>query len=116
MPKISHDTFISTSDLNTALQSANPPTVFDVRKKPAFDESSETVPSAKWQVHDEVETWAANFSPDHTIVVYCVHGHEVSQNAARTLREMGFEAFYLEGGIDGWKKEGLPLTTGHHRG
>jgi hypothetical protein len=44
--------------------------------------------------------------------VYCVHGHEVSQNAAKALRESGLSAQYLEGGIeDGWKASGGPLDA-----
>src|SRR5205814_10684183 len=43
-------------------------------------------------------------------VVYCVHGHEVSQNAARALAQSGIPARYLEGGIEeGWKAKGAPL-------
>jgi hypothetical protein len=39
--------------------------------------------------------------------VYCVHGHEVSQNAAKALRDAGFNACFLDGGIEeGWKGNG----------
>jgi hypothetical protein len=41
-------------------------------------------------------------------VAYCVHGHEVSQNVASALRQLGVQAAYLEGGIAGWKDQGLP--------
>ena len=34
-----------------------------------------------------------------SVVVYCVHGHEVSQNAAKALG-----ARYLEGGIEAWRE------------
>jgi rhodanese-related sulfurtransferase len=43
------------------------------------------------------------------MVVYCVHGHEVSQSAARTLRELGFKAQYLEGGIATWTEAGFEI-------
>jgi hypothetical protein len=43
------------------------------------------------------------------LVAYCVHGHEVSQNAARQLREAGFNARFLEGGIEHWQQDALPL-------
>ena len=33
-------------------------------------------------------------------------GHEVSQAVARTLREQGREAYFLEGGIADWRKAG----------
>jgi hypothetical protein len=38
--------------------------------------------------------------------VYCVHGHEVSQDAAASLNAAGFDARYLQGGIAGWRAHG----------
>ena len=38
------------------------------------------------------------------VVVYCVHGHEVSQSAAKALG-----AAYLEGGIEAWRASGGEL-------
>jgi len=40
------------------------------------------------------------------IVVYCAHGHEVSQGVARALREQGLDCRYLEQGIEGWRQAG----------
>jgi len=42
------------------------------------------------------------------VVVYCVHGHEVSQGVTRALRTAGVDAAYLEGGIAGWTEKRLP--------
>ena len=38
--------------------------------------------------------------------MYCVHGHEVSHNAATFLRAAGFDAHALDGGIEGWREHG----------
>ena len=35
------------------------------------------------------------------VVVYCVYGLEVSQQAAAQLRAAGWDARYLQGGIEG---------------
>jgi hypothetical protein len=43
--------------------------------------------------------------------VYCAHGHEVSQTTAATLRALGFDASYLEGGIAHWIEAGLPTVA-----
>ena len=40
------------------------------------------------------------------VVVYCVHGHEVSQGIAAALSEDGLDAGYLIGGIEGWSSLG----------
>ncbi len=106
------NTSISNTQLNVALSSKDRPVIFDVRKKPAFDRDPDTLPSAEWQIHDDVQSWSRDLPYKTLIVVYCVHGHEVSQNAARVLRNMGFDACYLKGGIDGWKQAGLPIVKG----
>jgi hypothetical protein len=41
-----------------------------------------------------------------------VHGHEVSQNAAKALRETGISARFLEGGLEeGWKAAGGEVVS-----
>jgi len=104
------NTSISATDLNNALQSTHPPVVIDVRRKPAFDKDPATLPGATWHNHEEVHIWAEKINRGPRIVVYCVHGHEVSRNACQALCDMGFDACFLEGGIDGWKQAGLPIT------
>ncbi len=106
------NTSISNTQLNVALSSKDKPIIFDVRKKPAFDQDPDTLPSAQWQIHDDVQSWSHDLPYKTLIVVYCAHGHEISQNAARVLRDMGFDACYLEGGIDWWKQAGLPVVKG----
>jgi hypothetical protein len=50
-----------------------------------------------------VETWAATLPSASTVVVYCVHGHQVSQGVAEALRSHGLDAYYLDGGLEeGW--------------
>ena len=40
------------------------------------------------------------------VVAVCVHGHEVSQSAAAQLRECGFDAYFLEGGMEAVRQDG----------
>ena len=101
---------ITTTELNETLQSNHSPQIFDVRKKPAFDSDPRTISTAQWQQHDAVEQWAKQLSKESPVVVYCVHGHEVSQNVAIGLRELGFDASYLEGGIVTWLEEGFAVS------
>jgi len=59
---------------------------------------------------EKVETWAKTLPAASSVVVYCVHGHEVSQRTAAALKEVGLNAGYLEGGLEeGWKSLGAPL-------
>ena len=57
---------------------------------------------------EDVARWAYELPVGRPVVVYCVHGHEVGQNAAKALRAAGIDATYLEGGIAAWLEQSLP--------
>lgn len=83
--------------------------LLDVRRAPVFDEAAEMLPGASWRDPAGVAAWAGALDRRHPVVVYCVHGHAVSQSAAQALRDRGFDARYLEGGFEAWRDAGLPL-------
>lgn len=85
--------------------------VLDVRRAPAFAQADAMIPGARWRDPAEVVRWAHELVPGQRVVVYCVHGHEVSQNTARSLRAAGFEADFLLDGFEGWKAAGRALAA-----
>lgn len=46
---------------------------------------------------------------DKTVLKLCASGAR-AKLAARTLQEMGYQSQDIEGGIEGWKADGLPTT------
>ncbi len=44
-----------------------------------------------------------------TLLVYCRSGHR-SVAASRILNDLGIDAINIEGGINAWKREGLPVA------
>ena len=101
---------ISASDLRAQLAGDVPPIVIDVRRQPAFMASDEMLSGALRRDPEKVGTWAKTLPAASSVVVYCVHGHEVSQRAAATLKQLGLNARYLDGGIEeGWKALGAPF-------
>ena len=101
---------ISASDLRVQLSGGKPPIVIDARRRPAFMASNEMLSGALWRDPEKVRTWATTLPAASSVVVYCVHGHEVSQRTAAALRELGLNASYLEGGFEeGWKPLGARL-------
>jgi rhodanese-related sulfurtransferase len=101
---------ISATELRARIADRRPPLVIDVRRGPAFHASREMVSGALRRDPEEVATWAALLPREVSVVVYCVHGHEVSQKAAAALVQAGVEARFLEGGIEeGWKASGGAL-------
>src|SRR4051794_36817787 len=101
---------ISFAELQSALNSPRPPLLIDVRRPPAFRGSTDMIAGALRREPETASQWAKSLPSAAAAVVYCVHGHEVSQNAARALAESGIPARYLEGGIEeGWKSKSGPL-------
>lgn len=98
-------TAISSSQLRAEIAGSKPPIVIDVRRRPAFQEADSMISGALRREPDQVRAWAKSLPKASAVVVYCVHGHEVSQGAAAALSEAGIAARYLEGGVEGWKAE-----------
>ena len=98
------DASITPAALRQSLQSSHPPIVVDVRRQERFYESTELVAGALRCDPLRIDALKKRLPRTAEVVVYCVHGHEVSQNAARALG-----ARYLEGGLEAWKKAGGAL-------
>lgn len=95
---------ISAASLLLSLASARPPLVIDVRKGPTFLGAPDLIRGALRRDPLRVADWGKALPRETDVVVYCVHGHEVSQGAAKALG-----ASYLEGGIEAWRKAGGEL-------
>jgi rhodanese-related sulfurtransferase len=101
------DASITSLQLKSELASAQPPLLIDVRRPPAFRSAPDMAVGALRRDPATASSWAKELPRASSVVVYCVHGHEVSQCAAQTLRELGIAARYLEGGLEeGWKGAG----------
>ena len=100
------DFFMSPAELKTLLEEGARLSILDVRKRPAFEASGEMIPGAAWRDPFEIDAWMGALDKDMPLVIQCVHGHGVSQNAARALRAAGFDARVLDGGFEGWREAG----------
>jgi rhodanese-related sulfurtransferase len=98
---------ISPVSLFERLQSREAPVILDVRREPAYQADGRLVIRALRPAGDLL-AFARKHAAARPLVAYCVHGHEVSQEAARVLGAAGHDAVYLEGGIAAWREAGLP--------
>ncbi len=103
-----HQHSISVRDLYARLGTAAAPIVLDVRRPEAFSRAERLIACATHRSPDEIERWRNDLPRDRLVVVHCARGHEVSQNAAATLRADGIAAMFLEGGIEAWTSANLP--------
>jgi Fe-Mn family superoxide dismutase len=84
--------------------------ILDVRRAAVFEQDSQLIPGASWADPAAVGQWAQSLPQAGEVVVYCVYGHEVGRATALRLRAQGLQAWFLRGGIDGWKAAGMPLV------
>jgi len=84
--------------------------VIDLRNKELFDAGhigdARNVPAAELESQaDSLKKWR-----DKNVITYCDSGSSGS-SAARTLMKLGFtKVFNLEGGLNAWVKDNLPLA------
>ena len=96
---------ISPAALRQSLQSDRPLLLIDVRRNERFVESAYVVRGALRRDPDTVDEWKKTLPEAASVVVYCVHGHEVSQGVAKALG-----ARYLEGGVEAWRQTGGDIS------
>lgn len=84
--------------------------LLDVRRAAVYAQSDVMAAGATWQDPARVDDWAAQLPPGEPVVVYCVHGHEVSRTCALRLRAAGVDARFLIGGLEGWRADGRPVV------
>lgn len=80
--------------------------LFDVRRKEIYEASNQIVAGAVWRDPADIEEWMVALPHQQTIVVYCVHGHQVSHGVVDRLQAEGLLACLIEGGIEGLKTAG----------
>jgi rhodanese-related sulfurtransferase len=99
------DASLTAAALRQSLGSAQPPLLIDVRRQPTFLGAGDMIRGALRRDPAAIEHWKQALPAGRDVVVYCVHGHEVSQNAAKALG-----ARFLEGGLEAWRAAGGELS------
>ncbi len=106
------DKSISPQKLITARNAASAPLLIDVRREAAFLAAPDMAAGAMRRDPITVATWGDELPAATSIAVYCVHGHEVSQNVAEALRSRGHAAHFIEGGLEeGLRAAGAELMA-----
>ena len=84
--------------------------LIDIRS--ADEHARESIPGALSCPVNEMEKLDAVAGP---VVFYCRTGNRTAVNAARLAAAAACEAYAIEGGIDAWKRAGLPVRTDRSR-
>ncbi len=87
-------------DLATRSAAFPPPTLVDVRRQPAFDDDPRRHPGRDTAPPEALDDVGRRVEPWRPVVVYCVRGHEVSQNAAAVCSCARLRGALSAGGLD----------------
>ena len=102
---------ISSNDLIALTGTSRFPHLVDVRRHSAFKSAGQRIAGAVWRDHMKTSEWYSEFADGRQIVVYCSHGHNVSEIAAAKLAGLGANVAMLEGGIEAYGKAGGVMVT-----
>lgn len=82
----------------------------DVRKAPARAASAETLIGAPWVDPAAFDPARLAAEDPRPVVLFCVHGHEVSQRACEKLRHFGRAAYFVAGGFEALRTAGASIA------
>jgi superoxide dismutase, Fe-Mn family len=97
---------LSVEELAAQLARGEAVQVLDARPRHHISRTVDLMDGAVWRDPDRVEEWIGELSPDTPVAVYCAYGFHVGCNITRALREKGFDARYIRGGISAWYATG----------
>ena len=87
------------------------PLFIDVRRRQALETMPVRIAGAVWREHLNAADWFPKLPQHRPIVVYCAHGHNVSEIAVAELAARVGDAAILEGGIVAWVTAGGPTVS-----
>ena len=99
---------VSVEELAACLAKGEPVQVLDARPRHHMSRNVDLMQGAVWRDPDRLEDWVTDLKPDEPVAVYCAYGFHVGCNVTRALRERGFDARYIRGGVSAWYAKGGP--------
>lgn len=81
----------------------------DIRE--ADERARERVSGSRHLPLSKLDEAGAALNEGKPVIFYCRSGVRTHANAARLAERTGCEAYIVEGGLDAWRKAGLPVVT-----
>jgi Fe-Mn family superoxide dismutase len=80
--------------------------VIDARPRFHFSRSADMMQGAIYRDPERVDEWCKELSTDAPVAVYCSYGFNVGCAVTGVLRQRGFDARYVQGGLSAWYAAG----------
>ncbi|MBI3709917.1 MAG: superoxide dismutase [Proteobacteria bacterium] len=97
---------VSTEELSAEFAKSERIQVLDARPKHYFSRNTDMMQGAIWRDPNRVDEWSKELSADAPVFVYCAYGFHVGCSVTAALRERGFDAKYVRGGLSAWYAAG----------
>ena len=102
--------YVTPNTVRSWMEENKPITFLDVRAADEF--AAGHIKGAISIRYDQVASLADQLPHDQPIVLYCIHSSHRAPEAAKTLRQLGFQNTYvMEGGIVAWQVAGFPIQA-----
>src|SRR5207244_2651111 len=80
--------------------------IIDARPRFHISRSADMMAGAVYRDPERVDEWSSELSSDGPVVVYCSYGFNVGCAVTAVLRQRGFDARFLQGGLSAWYAAG----------
>lgn len=97
---------VSVEELSANITKSERVQVLDARPKHYFSRNMDMMRGAIWRDPSRVDEWSKELSADAPVFVYCAYGFHVGCSVTAALRERGFDAKYVRGGLSAWYAAG----------
>jgi Fe-Mn family superoxide dismutase len=100
---------VGVEEVKAMLASGQKVQVIDVRPRHFVSRQQDIAAGIEWRDPEQLDKWVGELSKSEPVVVYCAYGFHVGCGTAVKLKEMGFDARYMNSGHSGWKATGGPV-------
>jgi Fe-Mn family superoxide dismutase len=97
---------VSVDELAAELAEREHVQVLDARPRHYFSRTNDMMQGATWRDPDRIDEWSGELAADAPVFVYCAYGFAVGCGVTAMLRERGFDARYIRGGLAAWYAAG----------
>jgi Fe-Mn family superoxide dismutase len=100
---------VAVEEVKAMLAAGQKVQVIDVRPRHFVSRQQDIAAGIEWRDPEQLDKWVGELSKSEPVVVYCAYGFHVGCGTAVKLKEMGFDARYMNSGHSGWKATGGPV-------
>jgi len=100
---------VGVEEVKAMMDAGKPVQVIDARPRHFVSRQQDIMQGATWRDPERVQEWVGELSRSDPVVVFCAYGFHVGCKTAIKLRDLGFDAKFMQGGHSAWRAIGGPV-------